>query len=162
MEYTNHTVTCYCVLILMFWWLNSSTWSVITIFSIDWDIYTWLFTCTVLWLCTDKFTQFFWSMCREIHSVVHLLKLISCSNKWYLGSVENISQTIADKCSLDIDYMYWLFVGSLFSRFLKKISKYTVTNDICRCLNVLHLFLENLIFLGVDIDCLTSLLLDVL
>lgn len=29
-------------------------------------------------------------------------------------------------------------------------------------LNVLHLFLENLIFLGVDIDCLISLLLDVL
>lgn len=70
--------------------------------------------------CTDKCTQFFWSMCREIHSVVHLLKLISCSNEWYLGSVENISQTIADKCSLDIDYMYWLFVGSLFSRFFKK------------------------------------------
>lgn len=69
---------------------------------------------------TDKFTQFFWSMCREIHSVVHLLKPISCSNEWYLGSVENISQTIADKCSLDIDYMYWLFVGSLFSRFFKK------------------------------------------
>lgn len=65
---------------------------------------------------TDKFTQFFWSMCREIHSVVHLLKPISCSNEWYLGSVENISQTIADKCSLDIDYLLALCSAD----FLKK------------------------------------------
>lgn len=94
----------------MFKWLNSSTWSVLT--------YSPLIETSTLddlrvqyWdsLHINSHTSFD-SMYIEIHTVVHLQKLISCSNEWYLGSVENTSPTIADNCSLDIDY--WLFVSS--------------------------------------------------
>lgn len=94
----------------MFKWLNSSTWSVLTYLPLietstldDLRVQYWDS------LHRNSHTSFD-SMYIEIHTVVHLQKLISCSNEWYLGSVENTSLTIADNCSLDIDY--WLFVSS--------------------------------------------------